>query len=200
MSVRPKNQRDSESLSFDWMKKSWGGLSQAAIWILGVISGFLLPPPVGISNDADKVWVRLAQFTVTVILGIAFIAARRWKKQRHVTKWWMVSGVLLVLSLATFVGYQALSYKWTCKYYNEVKIIGGDQHTPHGDDYIRNHPGISCEDLLKHHAGNVYDVWPKESIDRRRIALAVIYISCVPLFTICIVAVTQAIKIISGSK
>jgi hypothetical protein len=196
----PKKPRDSENPSFEWLKKSWSGLSQAAIWIISIIGGFLLPPPVGISDEADKVWLRLAQFTITVVLGIMFIAARRWKKQKHATRWWIASAVLLIASLATFVGYQTLSYKWTCQYYNELKIVGGDQHTQHGADYIREHPGVSCETLLKEHAGNVYDVWTKESIDRRRIALAVIYISCAPFFTVCIIAVTQAIYIIGNPR
>lgn len=180
------------------IKKSWGGLAQAAIWVISIISGFLLPPPVGISEDSEKVWVRLAQFTITVIVGIMFIAARKWKARKHASRWWVTSAVLLFASLGTFVGYQALSYQWTCKYYDEIKIIGGNSYTSHGLDYVKDNPGASCETILKDHVGNVYDVWSKESIDRRRIVLAAIYISCVPLFTICIIAVTQAIYIIVG--
>jgi len=190
-----KRQNDTADGWIQGLKKSWIGLSQAAVWILSIIGGFLLPPPVGISETADKVWLRLAQFTITVVLGITFIAARRWNKRKHATGWWVGSAILLVISLTTFVAYQALSYQWTCKYYNEVKIIGGNEYTPHGADYITENPGASCETILKENAGKVYDVWAKDSIDRRRIALGAIYIICIPLFTICIIAVAQAIYI-----
>jgi hypothetical protein len=76
-----------------------------------------------------------------------------------------------------------------------VKIIGGQQYTQHGREYIRDNPHASCETILKEHVGKVYDVWTKESIDHRRITLAVIYITCIPLFTTCIVAVTQAVQL-----
>ena len=67
-------------------RKSWTVLTQAAVWVLGVIGGFLLPPPVGAWPGEEKVWLRLAQFVVTVMIGLVLpllIVTIRHLRQRH---------------------------------------------------------------------------------------------------------------------
>ena len=57
-------------------RKSWLVLMQGVLWVGGVLGGFLLPPPVGVSADDEKTWLRLGQFIVAVVLGLEILAAR----------------------------------------------------------------------------------------------------------------------------
>jgi len=180
-----------------WYKQArnnWAVLAQASIWAIGIIGSFLLPPPVSISKEDEKIWLRLAQFVIAILLGLLFVVARKWNEERH-SKWWATSGaVLLLLSLLLFVGYQYLSFSLTCKYYSQTVVVGSS-YTPRGTYYVEKNPGISCETLLKHFAGRVEDVWTKESITRNRIVLAVAYIGSIPFFVACIIGVIQALSI-----
>lgn len=182
-------------------KKSWGVLAQGAAWILSIIGGFLLPPPVGTLQQSEKVWLRLAQFIITIILGFLFLAGRKWNRKRHVPRWWGISVAFFFLSIIFFIGYQHYSAAWTCSYYQQVRIVGSSSSfTPHGLEYFNENPGASCEDALNEHGGKATDIWTRASINSRQITLAGIYISCVPVFTVCIIAVLQAIQILEKKK
>jgi hypothetical protein len=43
-------------------------------------------------------------------------------------------------------------------------------------------------------AGATEAIWTAESINRRRLILAATYVCCLPLFTLCLIAVVQAIQ------
>jgi hypothetical protein len=59
-------------------RKNWLVLAQGGLWIGGILGGFLLSPPVGVSAADEKIWLRLGQFIIAVVLGLVFFAARRW--------------------------------------------------------------------------------------------------------------------------
>ena len=186
---------------FEQSKKSWGLLAQTAAWILGIIGGFLLPPPIGITQQSEKLWLRLAQFIIICVVGLMFIATRRWNKKTHILMWWLSAALVLMLAIVSFFGYQKLLNSWTCKFYQEARIVGPQSElTPHGIEYFHDNSGASCEDALREHAGKAEDVWTKASIDSRQITLAGIYILCVPLFTICIISLLQTIHIIEREQ
>jgi len=166
---------------------------------MSLLGGFLLPPPVGISKDDEKVWLRLAQFAVAVLFGLMFTAARKWNKKKHARWWVWTSATLLLFSVAAMVWFQYISYSWTCRY-NGKSVIIGTTYTIQGKYYVDRNPGISCEDLLEDFAGKPEDIWTRESINRHRIILAGTYISCVPLIAICIIGVVQALHITEKRK
>lgn len=165
------------------------------MWVLGIVGSFVLPPPVGISREDEKIWQRLGKFVVTILVGLLFIAARRWDKRRHFRGWTTAAGVWLVLAVTVFLGYQALLSSRTCARDSERLVIG-NVYTPQGAAYAQKHPGISCRDLLDDFAGKADDVWTEESINHSRMMLAEIYISCLPLFAICLVAILQAVSLV----
>lgn len=177
-------------------RKNWAILTQSAVLLLGVIGAFLLPPPVGVSERDDKVWLRLAQFTIAVSVGLLIVPARRWGRKKDVPKWWLISLLFFALSIAAFFEYQNLTYKHTCSYFGKIVVIG-TTHTQIGDRYVNKNPGITCQQLLIDSAGGVDKVWTKDSIDRNRLLLAATYISCLPLFTICIIGLIQALNSIA---
>jgi hypothetical protein len=194
MTSRAENQRWLEQ-----SRKNWSVLTQAAVWVLGAIGGFLLPPPVGASPGDEKIWLRLAQFVITIVIGLVFIAAQKWRQKRHANWWWAFSLGFLVLAVSAFFCYQQFTYTWTCDYAGQ-RVIVGSVYTPHGKKYAEQNPSLSRDLLLMHHAGAPEDLWTRESINRRRLVLAAAYILCLPLFTICLIAIVQAIRCITSKR
>ena len=180
-------------------RKNWSVLTQAAVWVLGVIGGFLLPPPVGASPGDEKIWLRLAQFVITIVIGLIFIAAQKWRQKRHAKWWWAFSLGFLVLAVSAFFGYQQLMYARTGNYAGQ-RVVVGSAYTAHGKKYAEQNPSLSRDELLMQHAGVAEDFWTRESISRRRLVLAATYILCLPLFTICLIAIVQAIRCITSKR
>lgn len=174
-------------------RKSWLGLAQGGLWIGGILGGFLLPPPVGVSAEDEKVWLRLGQFIIAVVLGLVFFAARRWSQPRHALVWGAGALVFLAMAVGVFFRYQQLMLAWT-GLYDEKKIVIGSVYTAQGLSYTQKNPKISCDELIFDFAGVTENIWTRESINRRRLILAATYVSCLPLFTICLIAVVQAIQ------
>lgn len=174
-------------------RKNWLVLSQGALWLAGILGSFILPPPVGVSDSDGKIWLRLGQFIVAVVLGLVFFAGRRWGRKRHALAWWGLATVFLAIAVAAFFRYQQLTLAWTTQYAGDRIVIGSD-YTPQGIAYTKQNPNLSTEDLVFDFAGRTSDIWTRESINHRRVTLAAIYVSCLPLFTICLIAVVQAIQ------
>lgn len=171
-------------------QKHWGAVAQGGTWVLGIVGGFLLPPPLG--TDDNHVWLKLAEFVAAVSVGLLFLPSRRWGKKKHAKWWWLVAALSLVISIVSFFGYQRLTYSSTCVTVDGARVVIGKDYTPHGTEYIHDNPGISCTDLIDQHVGVVEDVWTKQSIDSARLKLAATYIACLPLFTLCIMSLVHA--------
>jgi hypothetical protein len=174
-------------------RKSWLVLAQGALWIAGILGSFLLPPPVGVSAQDEKIWLRLGQFIIAVVLGLVFFAARRWSQPRHALWWGAGSLVFLAISVGAFFRYQQLTLAWTGQYLDQ-KVVIGSICTPQGLSYLQKNPELSRDELIFDFAGTTENIWTRESINRRRLILAATYVTCLPLFTICLIAVVQAIQ------
>ena len=185
-----------------WLKqvqKSWLILAQGGAWLLGVIGGFLLPPPVGVGEGDDKTWLRFAQFVAAILIGLIFFGVLKWKQKKDAKRWWLAALVSLLLGTASFFDYQRLTSAWTGRYTGQ-KVVIGAVYTPHGQEYAQKNPNLSVDNLLEDHTGKVELVWTRESINRRRLALAGLYVSCLPLFTMAVVAVVQAIQCLQSTR
>lgn len=173
-------------------KKTWGLVTQLAVFIFGVVGSFLLPPPGWASSGGNETVVRLAQFIVAVLAGLVFLFVQRWRKKKHVRRWVILTITFLALSVVAFFAYQQLLDVRTCKYADQSVAIG-TSYTQHAAAYVREHTNSTCESLLADFAGKAEDIWTKESIDRSRYILAGSYILNLPLFTLCIIGVVQAL-------
>ena len=183
-----------------WLKqarKQGGLLIQAAIWLIGILGGFMLPPPVGGDAADVRVWVRLAQFVITIFVGFLVLGAFFWNQKKHALRWAAASMVALLLAVTAFFGYQFYSEAWTVRH-NSQKVVIGSTLTALGEVNRKKEPGISNSTLLEDVAGAAEKIWTPESIRLRRLALAGIYLSCMPLFTVALIAVIQAIACITG--
>jgi hypothetical protein len=178
-----------------WLKqvrKSWLVLAQGALWVGGILGGFLLPPPVGVLASEEKVWLRLGQFIIAIVLGLLFFAGRRWCQPRHAFGWAGLALLVLGMAVGVFFRYQQLTLAWTGDYAGE-KLVVGSVLTPHGKSYTQANPELTLSELLMDVAGATDALWTSESIDRRRLILAATYVSCLPLFTLCLIAIVQAL-------
>lgn len=173
-------------------KKTWGLLTQFAVFILGVVGSFIFPPP-GWASSGDKTLVRLGQFIIAVLVGLMFLLVQNWNKKQHVGRWALLALFFLVLSISSFFGYKHFQDTRTCQYDGQTVVIG-TSYTDAGKDDFNTTPNATCEVLIRDFVGVTADVWTKESIDKSRYILAGAYILNLPLFTICIIAVVQAIS------
>ena len=184
--------RSGDQVGLRQARKGWLVLAQGALWLCGILGGFLLPPPVGILASEEKLWLRLGQFIIAVVLGLVLFASRRWHEARHALWWSGVAVLSLGLALAVFFRYQQLTLAWTANYAGQ-KVVAGSVLTPAGQAYLQANPGISSDDLIMDFAGRTSDIWTADSINHRRLGLAAAYVSCLPLFTVCLIAVVQAL-------
>ena len=167
-------------------------LTQTTVWVGGAIAAFLLPPPSSMPEES-RVWVRLAQFVITVVIGMVVLATLRWKRKQDTLRWGGLSMLFLFLGTAAFFSYQILSAKWTASYHGRPVLIGGS-YTSFGREYHEANPRLPPEDLVMRFAGQVEKIWTRESLQQRRLILAPIYVLAMPLFTICIMSIVQALQ------
>lgn len=188
--MSPKSTPES---SLAGMKKTWGLLAQVAVFIFGVVGSFLLPPPGWVTAAGDTTIVRLAQFIVAVLAGLIFLLVQKWNRKKHVSRWAIIAMVCLVASVVAYFGYQHLLDTRTCEYAGH-RLVVGTVLTPHAQTYVAQNLDSNCKTLLEDFAGKADDIWTRNSVNRSRYLLAGAYILNLPLFTICIIAVVQALN------
>lgn len=128
----------------------------------------------------------------SVVLGSVFFASRRWRQTRHALAWSGAALLFLALAVAVFFRYQKLTLAWTANYGGQ-KVVVGSVLTPAGQADTQRNPAIANEDLVMDFAGRTAQFWTADSINHRRLILAACYVSCLPLFTLCLIAVVQAV-------
>jgi hypothetical protein len=173
-------------------RESWLLLIQSTLWIAAAIAAFVLPPPIG-TGDETRIWVRFAQFVITIFIGLLVLLALRWKRKKHIFPWAGSAAGFLILGTLAFFSYQILGTRWTAKY-NDGRVVVGSTLTQDGSAHLKENPSLTKDDLVWHAAGNAEKVWTGDSISERRFILAGIYVVTMPLFTICIISLLQAIQ------
>jgi hypothetical protein len=157
--------------------------------VLGIVGAFLLPPPAESSDEMP--WRRLAQFVAAVLIGLMFVATRRWRACGR-APWASVAVASLVLAVLATFGYDYFTRAWSCRY-DDRRMIVGPEYTEQARAHLQRDPGVSCERLIQDFAGRLDDVWVGEGIRRRHSILAALYVGAVALFTICLVTLVEAI-------
>jgi hypothetical protein len=141
---------------------TWAELGQLAVVVLSTWGASLMPGP-GALDPTVRPWPTPV---AVALLGLFIVAApRRWPTLDARRR----GGPLvlsLVLALIGIVAYFYLIEAWTCRYYAEVRITGG-QLTPYASEYLRQDPALSCEELLKRFTGRTDEIWtPASSLPR----------------------------------
>lgn len=175
------------------LKDNAGLIFQAASWILTLLSGFLLQPPVSRYQDLGSSLPRnYAQFIAAITVGLIFVATRQWNRRRDLKIWVGSAIVFLMLSAVTFFFYSFSIDDWTCKFEGQPIIIG-EKYTELGV-INKDRFGPDCMVLLRKVGGNAEILWEIDAIRWRRSILQVTYICSIPLFTICLICALQAMR------
>ena len=162
------------------------------VFIVGIVGSFVIAPPGGVASGGNTTLINFSKFIVAALAGLILILVHKWNQRKHLARWTLLAVCSLVLSVLAYFAYQHFLDTRTCKYFDQLAVIG-DTYTQIGQNYLRETPNASCSTLLEDFAGKAEDVWTQDSINRSRYVLGLAYISCIPLFTVCIIAVVQSL-------
>ena len=107
--------------------------------------------------------------------------------------------VFLALGSGAFFAYQILAARWTTAYDQQRVVIGG-VYTAYGREYHEQNPHLTPADLLMHFTRKVEKTWTRESLSQRRLVLAATYVLAMPLFTVSLMSILQAIHCATARK
>jgi hypothetical protein len=179
-----------------YLKKNWGHLLKVSTWIIVILSSFVLPPPIWDFKE-DSVWYHFAHFLVSALIGLMFIPMSARSARRYTRFWSWVCVVVLLMGIVTFFTYQALRANWTVKYSTE-RVVTGDRYTKEAENYrgqvkSEQRREIPDEELVMDYGGKTESIWEKDSIRRRRLIIAGVYIASLSLFAATIITLIQAL-------
>ena len=177
-----------------WLSRHWISLVQGASCVLAVVAGFWLLPPVGALQSEGSAWGRFSQFFAAIAVAVMLIPLSIWRAPQHRRGWAIAATLSAILALSTLLLYAQKQRDWTCTY-AEYRVVVGAELTTHGEKYISQNPGMSCDELIWEHAGAVEEIWTKASIDLRRDALASIHMLTPALIGCFFLAVSQAVYV-----
>lgn len=165
----------------------WGALSSVAVWLLAVISTFVLPPPL---HDAAN-WRTFTTFIVAALVGLFIVAGHTVRRRCAKRTWMRVSLASILLAAISFFVYEYLLDNWTMPY-NDYRLVVGSTRTPGTQAYVsRAGRELSDQELLEHSVGRTLDVWVGREILNRRFTLAALYVTSICLFAILAMSVVQ---------
>jgi len=142
------------------------------------------PPPASETSSATAV-SGMAALVALVTATVLFVAIARWRERRH-ARWWASAAVVAAsVMLATLRFYDSKRQAWGCEFDGSWVIVGSEP-LPHVADYLALKPGADCKTMLWDHQGQVYQLWTRESIDRRHAWLHSMY-ACIPALAVCVV-------------
>lgn len=176
----------------DFLKKQWNLLTALSAWIATVIGGFWREPLATTPHTTTQLGL-FGQFFLTLSVGLIAIPAYRFRQRRHTQRWVMVAVTLVLLTPVAYFLYDWFAATWTCPYAGTRVIVGSDTAlTAHAKEYKANNPDLTCDQIVWNHAGNVEEIWTKESIETRRLILGFLYVVLLPLFAGSMISVIQA--------
>src|SRR5262245_28123089 len=145
--------------------------------LLSIASAFLLPLPPGFQQLSRSFWPRLAQVIVTCLLFIVlFLFHSRGERPR----WRAMTLGAVAGGLASLFANFVVSTSFTCRYYDNSKIIGSTL-TPIAADYLTRYSSSTCEDLIKAFTGHAEEIWTARSLWAAELAIGSFYALIAPL-------------------
>ena len=84
----------------EYFKKNWGILSALALFIVGILSTFLIEPESYIVSE--KTFSNWGKFVAAIVIGLVLVTVIIFKSRHHTVKWWLTAASMLLLSVASF--------------------------------------------------------------------------------------------------
>lgn len=182
------NQNNVGSDNWEWVK-----LAKKATWILGIIAGILLPPPVP-TEQASSI-VNLTRFIVIVFIACLFYLTNKFKKYHH-AKFWVASAIFSLMCIISGLFIRDyLETKYVCRFNDGRIFVMGNKLTPNGEDQLKKPLCQGCEPLI-HTCGhdNPENIWEVNSIAQMRRFLILEYLSLIPVMVLCIISTANIIS------
>jgi hypothetical protein len=164
---------------------------QFATWIAGLIVSFVIPPPFDKPDDVGT-W-RQTQFIVTfciIVLIIIFLAIKK-----KIWLWFLVPAACIFLGVAIYSHnlYRNNTDICTCQCFSRTFLIGRETK-------LEEDKNVRCKDLLESDACDAGDLYTDESARDCRAILRNGFILTVPLYTIAIITILQALSLRLGRQ
>lgn len=175
------------------MKQTWESLAQIATWLIGLVTLFVVNPPRLAVDDPPPTIDRFVQFTLAILIAIAFAIFARRKAQRRLSA--ALSGALLAAALLFFGSYLYFGDHWTCRYDTGSPMVIGQTYSSVAAMYLSNNPGLDCAGLIRDFAGQTSTIWPRAELVNRRLILSALFAGTVICFAL---SALFAVRAVSG--
>jgi hypothetical protein len=164
-------------------------LAVTAAAAAGAAAG-LMPAPAGLEPSGPvRIFAALAAAAIAGVI-IVPLAVGRQLRRRPI---WIATAVLaLLLGIGAFITTGSVQRACTARYDGRAVMVG-TQWTPLGEQYARQNPGLSNDELLFDSAGVADRLWTRDSIDRCRTLVSGTYFLWIPLLVACLFATVQAV-------
>jgi len=179
------------------LRKNWVKLASTASFIVAIVGAFI--KPFGTSGEESRMLLRFAPVTVTFVVGVVFLFARRLTSSKFENLWFAAAVINLALLVTAFFVYTSYIYTRTCEFDNN-RVIIGTRYTPHTLKYLETNQGISCTKLLDNFAGQADDIWTAESINESRRFRDLSYFSVITVFALAFLTLGQALSIAATKR
>lgn len=186
------------------MKVQWLQLIKFGVFITGIITILISPPPVSNLNN------NIIRFLITVIISFLLIPILLYNKKKHLKKWLMSSISAFIISFSLLIVYNILSSKYVVDYAGG-KVIIGSKFT---DTALKKIEMLNKEDnelyqdgseehnfkLLSYKGGNAESIWDYKSINRNRDLLVSLFYLFISIITILLLCIMQTLQILFSKQ
>lgn len=192
-----------------FIKNNFLILLQLSIWILSIITPFILTPPRLSTDQADNVWLKFSQVILAIFIGILFVPIRKYRKVRYATKWWLVSIVLFILNMVCIFWYtEVINYRTVRLEVGRgqfERFVIGSEYTGSTKKYKKQEEDstkivLSNEELIMQTGGDFEQIWTENSILKNKALVFFLYCFLLMALTSNILSVVQAIRCLGTFK
>lgn len=178
------------------IKKNWETLVTSATWLIGITTSIIIIPN-EIRNGPVSI-KELSIFVLAVIIGLSLILTNRFKQKSHQWVWSFVAILFLLFALITIQKYNTYARTLICNC-DDQKFIRGNEFLEENKIYLK---GIDpkkcpffCDSSFKRNNKVIPSlIWEFESIEANYNSLLLTYIGCLPLISLTIISISQAVN------
>lgn len=175
------------------------GPSRYSRWILPALAlvfvgiAVLIPLPAGLDGAGSTAWPRLANVFLVLLVFAIVAAMQRSSISASPRIGWAVALLAFLLGVTSLVAHRWVASTSTCRYYDQVLIVG-DVLRPLAADYLTRYPDSGCEDLLKAFTGHAEEAWTEESLRRAELLLGGTFVWIVPMAALGVMTIVRILQ------
>lgn len=184
----------------DEFKTKWLDIAKFGIFISGIVTILLSPPPVQNFN------INTIRFFVIIIVCFLLIPLFLYKRRKYFKAWFVSSLAAFIISIMLLILYNYLSSKYVVNYNGNEIVIGSKFlatslqkiRSLNKEDNTTYHDGSAehNKQLLSFRGGNAESIWEYNSINKNKIVLIAIFYLSIASITILFICLIQTIRIL----